>query len=458
MGSGRDIFYRYGLRFAAWLILFSASVLPMPASSEDLMSFTAVPPSNRAFAGDVWAIYADGDIDDDAHSRLEKLIKQNKMGRFSFVYFNSPGGDVISAMKMGKIIRQYQFSTSIGKRSDGDPGVCASACVLAYLGGTFRFKPDEGVIGVHRFFSKNVVKDPLDAAQVISGIIISYISEMGVDPELYTHMSRVSSDDISVLDNYTLHNLSVVDNGYRKTIWTIESVETALYLKGIRATYFGTNKYLLNCFRDGKVVLYIMFDPQGRQEQIAKMPVVSLLVDEDIIDAKEKMVGKPIWNGVFLQAWFLVDSEFLTRLRTANSVGVMFRNSQTTPVFLGFQGMEFGPARTKLAGLLSSCSHQISKSDAGIQPSQPRQWAKPSFSCAKAQTPTERAICKSETLSRLDVQLSNLYAAARRTRHAKRYKQTQRAWLKKRNACGSNASCLEQRYRERIGVFQTALQ
>ena len=81
----------------------------------------------------------------------------------------------------------------------------------------------------------------------------------------------------------------------------------------------------------------------------------------------------------------------------------------------------------------------------------------PSFSCSKAQTASEKAICSSSTLSRLDVQLSALYAATKQRRNARYYTKKQRAWIQRRNACGSNRSCLERRYQEQIAVLQSAL-
>src|SRR3954470_12104764 len=69
------------------------------------------------------------------------------------VVFNSPGGDIAAAMKLGEIIREQNLHTAVGKTTgafdaksgfinttDGgqDPGHCASACVWAFLSGTRR--------------------------------------------------------------------------------------------------------------------------------------------------------------------------------------------------------------------------------------------------------------------------------------------------------------------------------
>jgi uncharacterized protein len=82
--------------------------------------------------------------------------------------------------------------------------------------------------------------------------------------------------------------------------------------------------------------------------------------------------------------------------------------------------------------------------------------ANPSFSCSRASLAAERAICGSSLLADLDVQLSDLYARAKGSGRGKYFTQKQRSWVDRRNACGSNTSCLEQRYREQIGFLQSA--
>ena len=80
--------------------------------------------------------------------------------------------------------------------------------------------------------------------------------------------------------------------------------------------------------------------------------------------------------------------------------------------------------------------------------------ASPSFDCAKASNPTERAICGSSNLSRLDVDLSRSYRAYRNTLSSSQREtllSQQRAWLRQRNSCGGNNACIEQAYLSRIG-------
>ncbi|WP_321820664.1 MULTISPECIES: lysozyme inhibitor LprI family protein [unclassified Burkholderia] len=79
------------------------------------------------------------------------------------------------------------------------------------------------------------------------------------------------------------------------------------------------------------------------------------------------------------------------------------------------------------------------------------------FDCAKAASPTEKTICADAGLSSLDGQL----AAAWKKTLAKggdtaALKAAQLKWLKQRDRCGNDASCLGDRYRERLASLNGA--
>jgi uncharacterized protein len=79
--------------------------------------------------------------------------------------------------------------------------------------------------------------------------------------------------------------------------------------------------------------------------------------------------------------------------------------------------------------------------------------ANPSFPCSKARQSAEIAICSSSLLADLDVQLNQLYLRVKgRSKH---YAARQRSWVDRRNACGSDEACIEQRYREQIDYLQS---
>ena len=81
-----------------------------------------------------------------------------------------------------------------------------------------------------------------------------------------------------------------------------------------------------------------------------------------------------------------------------------------------------------------------------------------SFDCARARTADERLICDIPLLGELDEIMALLYTRLRR--YTQQYdnamglqaqlKDEARAFLRQRSACGANAACIEQAYRNRI--------
>ena len=82
-----------------------------------------------------------------------------------------------------------------------------------------------------------------------------------------------------------------------------------------------------------------------------------------------------------------------------------------------------------------------------------------SFSCARAQIPSELAICNNEDLIILDEQLADLFADRRITAkdgvQIQQISQKQGEWLRERNSCTLDFDCLQRQYKNRIRVLQT---
>ena len=77
-----------------------------------------------------------------------------------------------------------------------------------------------------------------------------------------------------------------------------------------------------------------------------------------------------------------------------------------------------------------------------------------SFSCADADKPAEFAVCNNENLLALDEKLGTVfttaYVKAATAPQRQSVTREQSEWLKARNACGADFTCLDLRYREQI--------
>jgi Uncharacterized protein conserved in bacteria, putative lipoprotein len=85
-----------------------------------------------------------------------------------------------------------------------------------------------------------------------------------------------------------------------------------------------------------------------------------------------------------------------------------------------------------------------------------------SFPCAKASTPTEKAICADQGLSKLDERVAASYREAltllsgsspEEGRAQVALKVDQRGWLGERNACGADLSCLKTAHERRVTML-----
>jgi hypothetical protein len=147
------------------------------------------------------AIAIRGRIGPAAASWFRKRLDEAHLGPGDLVLMSSPGGDVGQALIMGEIIRARGLATAVGAADT--PGrihsaYCASACVLVYAGGKPRYGIEGSLLGVHRFVTKSPVNDPVADAQRTTGILLGYMTRMGVASSVVEAMSATS--DIRWLD------------------------------------------------------------------------------------------------------------------------------------------------------------------------------------------------------------------------------------------------------------------
>ncbi len=377
------------LSLASTFFFSKLSVGQEDADQSRKMTFDFVPPPEpfEAF-GNLWYIYANGEIDKDAPQRLAEEIALRHIPVRSFLYLNSPGGNLSAGMRLGRLIRTYGFTTYIGIKSsesidqagraiakalgsefDEDPGyfrhlamsetkpgICMSACALTFLGGSFRFLPNGSEYGVHRFYSTQPDALDSDTTQIISASVLQYIRDMGVDQQLFTDMTTASRDDINIMPLPRLIALRVVNNGKGATVWSVEGTNNGIYLKGQRDTRWGLGKLLLQCgSRKLPLIATAIFDPWGRQAEIVRMPVTLFYIDGTATRIPQKLVLGPLINNGWINVGFPLSSGLVTRLKTAQTVGVAVQKTIDTQLFAGFEDMDFSGGAEKLMGLLTTC-------------------------------------------------------------------------------------------------------
>lgn len=206
----------------------NASAMTFSAPKHNLYDITAW----VQLHGDATRIYADGDITDSTAQEFLSFVRTNNINN-AIVLFNSLGGSLIGGMKLGKTIRDLKFNTGIATFSnDGmiENGICASACAYAYAGGLGRYySGGKTKIGVHQFYSQNN-SITNETSQEMSGMIVAYLQEMGVDALAFSTSTLVQSNDIYWLSTDEALKLNFANNGIQPTTAELKQTKGITYL------------------------------------------------------------------------------------------------------------------------------------------------------------------------------------------------------------------------------------
>lgn len=137
-------------------------------------------------------------------SAFRAAVRENNP---AIIGFNSPGGNIVKAMELGRLIRALGLDTLQARSLE-----CASACSLAFMGGVRR-AAEAGSIGVHKSsFSGDTPiasHDAVSAVQAMTAEIVTYMVEMGVDPSILQLSLRYDSDDIRYLSKSEMQQYRV---------------------------------------------------------------------------------------------------------------------------------------------------------------------------------------------------------------------------------------------------------
>ena len=96
---------------------------------------------------------------------------------------------------IGEIIRSRGLATAVGvvdASGQVRPSYCASACVFVYAGGKSRYGVEGSMLGVHRFVTSAPGRDPVAETQRTTGMVLNYMTKMGVSSSIVEAMSETS--------------------------------------------------------------------------------------------------------------------------------------------------------------------------------------------------------------------------------------------------------------------------
>ncbi|WP_448149803.1 hypothetical protein [Labrys miyagiensis] len=172
-------------------------------------------------------VVADGDVSADTPKAFQAFLDTKPFDGFRFeIHLNSNGGSLLGGMQLGRMIRQQGLIADIAQydppQPGGDwfgaishPGSCYSACALAFLGGKTRQISEGSKIGFHQFHSTVEVNgtEAMAVAQGIAGVVLTYITEMGASPSLFTRMSEKRPEELFIPSDLELREYAIVTSG-----------------------------------------------------------------------------------------------------------------------------------------------------------------------------------------------------------------------------------------------------
>ncbi|WP_312018250.1 COG3904 family protein [Bradyrhizobium semiaridum] len=141
------------------------------------------------------ALAINGKIGSASANWFRDRLDEARLSPGDAVLLSSQGGALDQAAIMGDVIRARGLVTAVATADASGKlraAYCASACVLVYAGGRERYGIEGSRLGVHRFTTATKVSDPLAEAQRIQGMVLSYMTRMGVSSKIIEAMSQTS--------------------------------------------------------------------------------------------------------------------------------------------------------------------------------------------------------------------------------------------------------------------------
>ncbi|MEM6887583.1 MAG: hypothetical protein AAGA74_02340 [Pseudomonadota bacterium] len=198
------------------LVIWLFAVLPISAIADTKVG--------QHCSGATWPtcyLYVDGPIVNGTFKKFQEFLTSDEVdGHSGQIFLNSRGGSLGEALQIGRLVRDYGLNTKVGKVRDFSAptfaveGVCESACAYIFMAGVKRSLRDGDVLGVHRFFSTERSIEG-GTAQQMSGQLISYMVEMGVDARLFTLASRQAAEGMHYVTSVEAKEFDLVtDEAY----------------------------------------------------------------------------------------------------------------------------------------------------------------------------------------------------------------------------------------------------
>jgi hypothetical protein len=115
----------------------------------------------------------------------ETFQEKTRMLREAVVLLKSNGGDVVTAIRIGEMVRARRFPTFV-------TDTCASACTLIWLAGSQRYMSSYAGIGFHQASNR----DTGEVSGAGNALVGSYLTRLGLSYDAVLYATSAPPDDI----------------------------------------------------------------------------------------------------------------------------------------------------------------------------------------------------------------------------------------------------------------------
>jgi hypothetical protein len=159
------------------------TVLGICANIANAATITLLSPAS----GDTTLVFVEGDF---AFGDFEQFRKKVSTISKAVVAFQSDGGSVVAGIEIGRFIRLRNFVTVVG-----DGMRCASACALAWLGGSRRLMGIDARIGFHAAYNA----DSGQETGVGNALVGAYLSQIGLPDRAVVYVTQAPPNSMTWL-------------------------------------------------------------------------------------------------------------------------------------------------------------------------------------------------------------------------------------------------------------------
>jgi hypothetical protein len=109
------------------------------------------------------------------------------------VVFESPGGNLLAGIGIGRIISQKGYNTGVATC-----GQCASACALAWIAGAQRYMAPDALIGFHAAFTED--NGAVSVSSVGNALVGAYLADLGFSDQTIVFATAADPESIDWLE------------------------------------------------------------------------------------------------------------------------------------------------------------------------------------------------------------------------------------------------------------------